>query len=191
MKKLFFMTGTNACGKSSIAQHFLRSDPFTSEIKYPVYKALLNVSPVHNLIILGRYSKVKLSGGCDIIEKKAYTQAMLKDVWDRDEDILLEGYLIGSKVWLDELIEINQGRRELIFLYPNTTLQTCFDRIKLRSGKSLSDLKDNGGNVIRKKNRVMIIKKWLEEARPEWRVITVDTENSTPEENCEFIKNII
>lgn len=183
MKKLFFCTGTNACGKSSLSKYWLNNSKFTY-LEYPQFKTAVEVCPEFNLMIMGKYSTTGTSGGCDTIRKKEYTQTILKEIWDRDEDIYIEGYLIGSKVWIDELIEMNQGRRELVFVAPNTKLETCFARILNRSGKTQEQLKGNGFNVISRHKGLLKFKEWLRTERPQWKIVEADTENSTSEQVC-------
>jgi hypothetical protein len=184
------MTGTNACGKSSIVQHFLRSDINTWEIPFDRFKSVVTVCPKYEMMVVGKYSKETTAGGCDTIAKKAYTQAILDSIWDMEGDILMEGYLIGTRVWINDIININKGRRQLFFIHPNTTLETCFKRIEGRSGKKRHELTNNGNNVVFKKKSVENLIKWIQEESPQFTIIEVDTENKTSKEVCEHILTI-
>lgn len=192
MPRLFFMTATNASGKSSMAKHFLSKEK-PEPLEFEEFKTALMKLEEQNLIIVGKYSSKGTSGGCDTIVKKAYTLAMLSTVWDWKEDILMEGYLIGTKVWLDELIAMNNDHnkcRQLIFVNLNTTLDTCFKRIEGRSGKKREELKGNGKNVVEKHKSVISLIKWMRENRPQWDMVTLDAE-STPTANlCEQLINL-
>jgi hypothetical protein len=178
MSKLFFCTGTNCSGKSSIAHHFKNTSPSQYEILFPEYKNKLYILPEHNLILVGRYGKAKC-GGCDTIQIKAHTLAMLRRVWERSEDIFMEGYLIGTMIWANQLIEMTKeiGPRELIFLQLNTSLETCFKRIAERSGKEREQLANNGQNVIGKYNQTLRFAEYIKTC-PEWKTIVLDGENS-------------
>jgi len=193
MKKLFFVNGTNCSGKSSLAKHFLNSEPEKIVIEFPEYKTAATVCPSSNMIIIGNYSKNGTSGGCDTIRKKAYTNDMLRKLWDRPEDIFMEGYIIGSRVWIDDIITIKKecGERDLRFVTLNTELETCFARIEKRSGKTREQLKGNGANVISGHKGTVRISEWVSANRPEFNQIILDSEHIQSAELCHQLTNAL
>lgn len=186
MKKLFFTIGTNCSGKSSIAKQFMANEPVTDSIPFPEYKSAINVCKEQNIMIVGNYSKTGTSGGCDTIRKKAHTQDMLQRVWERPEDIFMEGYIIGSTVWLADIIKLNETGtpRELIFVTLNTELETCFKRIEGRSGKKREQLKGNGANVVSGHTHSKKMNLCVTANRPEFKTVILDAEHLTSAELC-------
>lgn len=184
MKKLFFVTGTNACGKSSIAKYLIENS-VNEIVEFPEHKTVINIIKDKNLIILGKYSDKTTAGGCDTMKTKAIMQDILRRIWQRDEDVFMEGYLIGTKVWIDDLLVINQnGERDINFVSLDTKLETCFDRITRRSGKQRAELKGNGANVVNKYNSVLKFREWIKANRPQIKIIELNTENQTVEQIC-------
>lgn len=176
MKKLFFATGTNACGKSSIAKWLIENEPAAEVIEFPELHTRATVLHSRNLIIIGKYSSKTTSGGCDTIKKKAYTQEMLRALWARPEDIFMEGYLIGTKIWIEDLLAFPEDR-EIWLISFNTELETCFKRIEGRSGKTRAELKNNGANVAGKHAAVAKFSGWLAENKPQIKQFQLDSEN--------------
>lgn len=191
MKKLFFCTGTNCSGKSSIAKWFIENEPAPQIIEFPECGSIVTVFPKFNLMIVGKYSAKTTSGGGDTIKKKIYTQTMMKEVWDRPENLFLEGYLIGTKVWIEDLLLINaNGEREICFVLPNTSLETCFARIEGRSGKKRHELKGNGQNVVSKHSGLLKFREWLRAEKPQIRIIEPNTENESTQVVCNQLINV-
>lgn len=131
MFKVYDVRGTHGSGKSYIPINLLSSyehRPIVSKpITYPGFEQVLGYHiPFLNLYILGRYETA--CGGCDGIKTQEEIKARV-DVFRKVGNVLLEGILVAHTYgpWL----EFSEGRN-WVFLFNDTPLQVCIDRVNAR-----------------------------------------------------------
>lgn len=148
MFKVYDIRGTHGSGKSYIPLNLLKMYEHKPIVSKPItfvgpQQIIGYHIPFLNLYILGRYETA--CGGCDGIKTQDEIKARV-DVFRTVGNVLLEGILVAHTFgpWL----AFSEGRN-WVFLFNDTPLQMCIDRVNSRrEGRGQGPLLDPV-NIIR------------------------------------------
>jgi len=120
---IFTLRGTNGSGKSYLIRKLLDSYPHRQvEGGYFI--------PTLNLYVVGDYEHS--SGGCDRIGTTEEVMEAIEKFHSSGGNVIFEGVIVSTvfKTWADF------GRERMVWLFLDTPLHVCAERVKKRGGTS-------------------------------------------------------
>jgi len=148
MFKVIDIRGTHGSGKSTIPTTIIKlydsvpiiGTPLTLEGRSGVLGYDI---PELNLRIVGPYNSA--CGGCDQVKTQAEIKARV-DAWRVDGNVMLEGILVSHtfQPWLEFSEDKNWH-----FLFLDTPMQTCIDRVLARRAAKGNDKPFNPKNLVK------------------------------------------
>ena len=189
--KIVIVSGTNACGKSSISRELLRfeeaqgSSPETVLLP-KVGDSRCGFTHAKNLRILfpGLYYNASgeeiACGGLDTISNQKAYDPLFEEAAKRTFDVLwVELLMLVPSRW--EILRKYFTASRLLVIFDNS-LELCLERVSKRSGKSWEELTERGGHVIEKFTYLNSLYKRLITEDPPEGLVVLHAEDS-PQEN--------
>jgi thymidylate kinase len=150
--------GTNGAGKSTLLRTLAKSDP---RVWSPEGYTIL---PSWRFILVGEYMREVNTPGADTFRNKAelldFLTRAAQWVTERKEPwvVAWEGIIIMTRQYHEEYLRLGLSP---LYLMLDTSLEECYRRIEVRSGKKQEDLKGNGEIVENRLGGVKRLADWL------------------------------
>lgn len=157
--------GTNGSGKSWVVHHLLDTLP-TVNILTPYHprkkrETLGYILTDYDAAVVGQYKRT--CGGCDTIKTADKIEARIRVFARTYKKVILEGITVSHTFERYNNLALDLGD-DYYFLFLDTTLETCIERVKARRVDRDNEKTFDPRNVVSDYERVLVAKRKLTEA---------------------------
>lgn len=191
---IFNIRGTNGSGKSTIAESFIKKG--AEEVDLVIYEAPTKRKPENRKIVKGYLSQwadigsvcvvgpyTNKIGGMDRIKTFALQRDAIRAATKLADTVICEGVLASTvySSWADFFEEME----DVVVLYLDTPLETCYERIKQRQIETTGETKEI------KTDQVAAKVKMIESTRQRFNKLGIETLVVSSEDAPGLIRKMI